>query len=233
MYMKHLGSGERQAPIDGWTGYFITDRGRVFSYKKQGFQRSFLDMTVAPRQLTVFTGKTGEGGRRICQLVALREGNKRRRVYELSQVLAVAFIGPRPDGCVVRHLNDNTMDNGLENLAYGTHVKNAEDARRNGKAKPRRFTDEQAMAIRADPRTVRDIAAAYSVPRAHIESVKTGRIYAYVGGTLVYNYAINRRPVRKEGVDMEAFRRDRRDRRLRARKARRKPHDCDITPVMG
>lgn len=53
-----------------------------------------------------------------------------RRVHEL---VAEAFIGPRPPGQLVRHLNDVKTDNRWpENLAYGTESDNKLDAVRNG-----------------------------------------------------------------------------------------------------
>lgn len=43
-----------------------------------------------------------------------------------------AFDGPCPPGMVVRHLNDDKIDNRLENLAWGTQSDNMRDSVRNG-----------------------------------------------------------------------------------------------------
>lgn len=59
-------------------------------------------------------------------------GRKRYLVYQLEML---AFVGPKPDGMIVRHLNDNPRDNRLCNLAYGTYGDNARDAVRNGRNK--------------------------------------------------------------------------------------------------
>jgi hypothetical protein len=48
-------------------------------------------------------------------------------------LVAEAFLGKRPEGLVIRHLNDDPTDNRLENLKYGTRSENALDAIRNGK----------------------------------------------------------------------------------------------------
>lgn len=53
---------------------------------------------------------------------------KRARVHV---VVLEAFVSPRPDGMVARHLNDQQSDNRLANLAWGTPERNREDARRN------------------------------------------------------------------------------------------------------
>lgn len=43
-----------------------------------------------------------------------------------------AFVSPRPDGMVTRHLNGNPADNRVENLAWGTQAENMRDAVRHG-----------------------------------------------------------------------------------------------------
>lgn len=47
-------------------------------------------------------------------------------------MVADAFIGPRPNGAVIRHLNGKANDNRPENLAYGTQAENVQDEVRHG-----------------------------------------------------------------------------------------------------
>lgn len=47
---------------------------------------------------------------------------------EVHCLVAEAFIGPRPEGQVVRHLNCDSTDNRPENLAYGTPQENIHDS---------------------------------------------------------------------------------------------------------
>lgn len=47
-------------------------------------------------------------------------------------LVAQAFIGPRPEGLEVRHLNGDPLDNRPENLAYGTGSDNRADSIRHG-----------------------------------------------------------------------------------------------------
>lgn len=51
---------------------------------------------------------------------------------KIGQLVALAFIGPLPQGLVLRHLNDDGFDDRLENLAYGTQLENVRDSIRNG-----------------------------------------------------------------------------------------------------
>ena len=50
----------------------------------------------------------------------------------IHSLVAEAFIGPRPEGQVVRHLNGDGGDNRPENLAYGSFKDNVADSIRHG-----------------------------------------------------------------------------------------------------
>jgi hypothetical protein len=54
------------------------------------------------------------------------------RVRFVHQLVLEAFVGPRPAGLLVRHLNDNSADNRVENLRYGTPAENSQDRFRLG-----------------------------------------------------------------------------------------------------
>lgn len=63
--------------------------------------------------------------------VALSKSNtsKTRLVH---QIVAEAFIGPRPNGMEIRHLDGIGTNNQVENLCYGTHFENMQDRTRHG-----------------------------------------------------------------------------------------------------
>jgi len=52
--------------------------------------------------------------------------------HYVHSLAALAFIGPRPPGLVVRHLNGRPTDNRAANLAYGTSAENSDDMRKHG-----------------------------------------------------------------------------------------------------
>lgn len=56
-----------------------------------------------------------------------------RRHMRIHKIVALAFIGPRPNGQQVRHLNGNSRDNRLSNLEYGTPSDNNADTVRHGR----------------------------------------------------------------------------------------------------
>ena len=84
----------------------------------------------APRILKPAPG-TGHG-RRPYLTVILTDENRTRTKLFVHHLVAKAFIGPRPKGQQVRHLNDILADNRLANLAYGTPLQNTADSIRNG-----------------------------------------------------------------------------------------------------
>jgi hypothetical protein len=48
-------------------------------------------------------------------------------------LVALAFLGPRPDGMHIRHLDGDQRNNRVDNLAYGTPSENARDIVRHGR----------------------------------------------------------------------------------------------------
>lgn len=61
------------------------------------------------------------------------KGAKTRIRRYLHDLILTAFVGPRPEGAVVRHLNDIRTDNRVVNLAWGSWSENQFDAFRNGR----------------------------------------------------------------------------------------------------
>lgn len=105
--------------------------------------------------------------------------NNRGRMVRVHCLVLDAFVGPRQDNQVARHLNGNPADNRLENLAWGTRLENARDAQvhgtwvhgeSHGMAK---LTELQAQAIfhlsGLMPRPA--IAEAFGVSTATVQSI--------------------------------------------------------------
>lgn len=91
--------------------YSITENGEVYSWKRKN----------APHKLK--PGITSG-----CYLF-VRLGDKNVKVHV---AVATTYIGSRPQGLIVRHLDGNPLNNHYKNLAYGTVKENYEDARKHG-----------------------------------------------------------------------------------------------------
>ena len=61
----------------------------------------------------------------------VRDGRviKNAKVHHL---VAEAFLGPRPEGLDIRHLDGDPLNNRADNLAYGTRSENIQDTVRHG-----------------------------------------------------------------------------------------------------
>lgn len=105
---------EEWRPVPGFPGYEVSSLGRVVSKRRRCPQilKPWLDSHGYPR-----VGLRTDDGR------ALRS---------VHVVVATAFLGPRPDGCEVRHLDGSPLNNTPENLAWGTRSENERDKVRHG-----------------------------------------------------------------------------------------------------
>lgn len=119
---------EEWRDIVGWEGlYKVSDRGRVYSVPR----------TV---RANVSGGTRIAGGRILAarqsgplpyRRVGLTDGANKPIVY-VHALVAAAFLGPRPDGMEVRHLDGDPLNNDLSNLIYGTSSQNNLDIVRHG-----------------------------------------------------------------------------------------------------
>ena len=101
--------GARWRPVKGFEGrYEISDDGRVRSLLGHGCYMS---------------PGTSQG----YQFVILRKNGvpHNRRVHTL---VAAAFLGPRPQGLVVNHIDHNRANNHYTNLEYVSHTENMRKA---------------------------------------------------------------------------------------------------------
>lgn len=108
-------------PGDIWSSdleypdYFFSTDGRIAS-------------VIRRRARILKPIRAGEG----YQAVSLRDrAGVLRREY-VHHLIARFFIGPRPDGMHIRHLNGDKTDNDIGNLAYGTPAENAADKQAHG-----------------------------------------------------------------------------------------------------
>lgn len=170
VYVDEYYSDERWAHINGFPGYFVSDKGRVWSEKSQQF------MTPKPMD------RQGHLG--FC----LRADGEAHYCY-LHRLVAEAFI-PNPDNLpIVRHIYDNPNRNEAGDLLWGTQKDNLNDAVRNGRAYS--FTPEDREKSYAKSRTAvvatelttcgrrdfrgqSDAAKELGIPQGNIWKVLTG-----------------------------------------------------------
>lgn len=162
-------SDERWSPvIDGDDGYFVSDHGRFFGPKGQ--LKPFRNSRVGHTAIKMHPSK---------------------RTLLAHVAVARAFIGPRPEGTYVAHLNGIPDDNRRENLSYVSPAENSAHRRAHGTSMyagrhpNAKFSDEDVRAIRAlgPNASRRDLARQYGVHRGTIESIIAGRSWRQVDMT--------------------------------------------------
>lgn len=112
-----------------------------------------------------------------------------RRIHAL---VLLAFVGPPSEGQEARHIDGDSTNNRLENLAWGTHTENIADQRRHGTAVrgerqgSSRLTADQVREIRrrrADGEPQASVAAAFGVHKMTVTKITMRRAWKHVGDT--------------------------------------------------
>ena len=128
---------------------------------------------VAPRVLRPGKYSTGHLS------VTLGSERKSRSVHSL---VALTFLGPRPEGMEVCHNDNNPRNNRVDNLRYDTRQKNVLDAY-NFSGKLKKLTTEDVHEIRrrlSDGEMCKDIAKDYDVNASTISGIKNGREFGWL-----------------------------------------------------
>lgn len=104
-------------PVPGYEGlYEVSSSGRVWSHHRHG--GGGLLKTDPPSSRYPIVGLSK---------------NRKTELIRVHVLVALAFLGPRPEGMQVLHKNDDPKDNRVENLYYGTSQQNRIDSVANGR----------------------------------------------------------------------------------------------------
>jgi len=149
--------------VVGFEGsYEVSNLGRVRS-----MDRTFVDEIGRVRfcRGRVLHGSNGAKKYRLFILYQLSVGTPRY----LHDLVAEAFVGPKPEGAQVRHLDDDPSNNTESNLAYGTPLQNAQDAKANGKI---RYAERHAQCVYPS-----ELIARVKASRRQMDSVRAEAVF--------------------------------------------------------
>jgi HNH endonuclease len=105
----------------------------------------------------------------------------------VHRLVSEAFIGVKPTGLVVRHLDGNKLNNSAANLAYGTVAENNADkvrhgtssaGERNPRAKISATAAAQIRAQHANGVTAKSLATEYGLSASTVHRIVAGRYWA-------------------------------------------------------
>jgi hypothetical protein len=148
--------------VPGDYPYEVSDRGRV---------RNLRTGHVLTPMMT--------GSRRpSAQRAKVRVSTNPRVDLEVGALVLTMFHGPRPDGAVVMHRDDDPTNNCISNLCWATPTGNARDMARKGRGGNQRLGPEQVAEIRrrrAAGERGRALALEYGVSEQRICDIVKGR----------------------------------------------------------
>ena len=157
-----MNTHEEWRTIAAWPKYEVSNLGRV--------RRAVPACnTWAGRILKPYVHKTGYVSARVCGQTQHDKGT-----VLIHGLVAEAFLGPRPDGCEVNHINADKTDNRACNLEYVTPRQNMKHAMRLDLVR-RGEQVANAKATTDQVRTIRELRAAGLKHREIAERVGLGR----------------------------------------------------------
>jgi hypothetical protein len=120
--------------VVGYEGlYQVSSLGKVKSYDKVVFCRNKNTKKCLGKERKQFHEKNG-----YFSIVLYGKGRKvkkgTQKSFTVHSLVARAFLGERPEGNQVRHLDGSRTNNNINNLCYGTGKENQKDRQRHGTA---------------------------------------------------------------------------------------------------
>lgn len=106
--------------------------------------------------------------------------NNKQKIVRPHKLVLEAFVGKAPKGMECCHNDGNQQNNKLDNLRWDTAKNNHADKLKHGTSNTgercnwAKLTKAQVIAIRADTRTQKEIAAEYGVQQSQISRIKNG-----------------------------------------------------------
>lgn len=171
--------------IPGYEGYYeASDHGRIRSidreipWGKRGIR--------SQKGIFLKFQNSEKDGRFQVSLCARERGKE--QTLPVATFIALTFIGPRPEGLSVCHLDGNNRNDHVSNLAYQTHQMNMDDRSRHGttvlgtrhpKAKLTP-TDVQTIRMLNGVYSMTEMAAMFGISHMSVWQVLNGRTWKHV-----------------------------------------------------
>lgn len=188
-------ANEEWRTIPGFTHHSVSNFGRIRSDDHQTLNKG-------SGHITKYSGK-------ILKTTKHKFGYPAVTIYQdgkfhtilVHVAVALAFIGPRPKGMEIRHLDSNPLNNRPENLCYGTKSENMQDAVKNGTLvfSRTKLSRDDIINIARDKRRIGEIAKSFQTCTATICNIKSGKSFKNFTKEIFYKKR-NRRKFSEEEI---------------------------------
>ncbi len=176
--------------IKGFPGYRVGNDGSVWGCLGRGGLRGSRTMTWK----VLKQSPTSQGYLSVRLYV-----NKRGKTHHVHKIVAMAFLGPQPEGAFVLHGPNGQKDNTPGNLYYGDQLINMQDKLRDDthsrgeRCVTAKMTEKkvaEAMRLRGVGLSYREIGNYLGVTGSCISKIVTGKNWAHLTSTLPNSTAL-------------------------------------------
>lgn len=169
------------ATVAGYEGlYEVSDTGLIRSLNRNVPNSSKSFRPIPGRIIKPYVRPSGY------HTVKLAKGRKKTSFY-VHRLVTEAFHGKGSTGQEVLHRDGDKGSNCASNLSWGTRLENMADRNRLGESAcgerhgHAKLKEAQVLAIRADVREHRFIAAEYGISVSLVSAIKHRRVWVHLG----------------------------------------------------
>jgi hypothetical protein len=149
-------------PVEGYEGlYEVSNQGRVRSLDREIQKRGRAGVLMNLRLRGKVLKPQMDGNVRLC--VALSKNGK-YKPFRIHAMVAHTFLGPRPTGLQINHIDGDCQNNIASNLEYCTASENMQHAVRLELIKPPVYRGGPTVEIQRDSKTGRFMSSKASLP---------------------------------------------------------------------
>lgn len=173
---------ESWKPIPGFTGYEVSNLGRVRSYRTNKTECGYKGWHISSKPQRILR-QTISGGN--YELVCMIGNDGKKHTKRIASLVLLAFVGPPSPDLEICHNNDIKTDNRLCNLRYDTHLNNMRDSYINKRSS--KLSHGHVRKIReryAGGENARVIATDFNICAKTVHDIGSGRTHKYAPGPI-------------------------------------------------